>query len=158
MIAHPERNGSVLGNIEIMTSFIKMGCLLQITAGALTGVFKEGPRECAVELLKRGWVSIIASDAHSIHARCPELEPARQEAAKIVGEEEASDMVISRPASIARIHFESSQELVHEINNFADDVTHCNSLSSLFDLHRRQLGSGGHIRKVLYHHFGKMAF
>jgi len=110
MIAHPERNGSVLGNIEIMTSFIKMGCLLQITGGALTGVFKEGPRECAVELLKRGWVSIIASDAHSIHARCPELEPARQEAAKIVGEEDASDMVISRPASIAKIHFESSQD------------------------------------------------
>ncbi len=110
MIAHPERNGSVLSNIEIMASFIKMGCLLQITGGALTGVFKEDPRECAVELLKRGWVSIIASDAHNMHARCPELEPARQEAAKIVGEEEASDMVISRPASIAKIHFGSSQD------------------------------------------------
>ena len=59
-----------------------------------------------MELLKRGWVSIIASDAHNIHARCPELEPARQEAAKIVGEEEASEMVISRPASIAKMHFE----------------------------------------------------
>jgi len=110
LIAHPERNPSVLANIEIIKSFIKMGCLLQITGGALTGVFRDGPRECAVALLKRGWVSIIASDAHSIHARCPELEPARQEAAKIVGEEEASDMVISRPASIAKIHFESSQD------------------------------------------------
>jgi protein-tyrosine phosphatase len=109
LIAHPERNPSVMGNIEIITSFIKMGCLLQITGGALTGVFKEGPRQCAVELLKRGWVSIIASDAHNIHARCPELEPARQEAAKIVGEEEASDMVISRPADIAKMHFDSSQ-------------------------------------------------
>ncbi len=109
LIAHPERNGSVMGNIEIITSFIKMGCLLQITGGALTGVFNEGPRECAVELLKRGWVSIIASDAHNMHARCPELEPARQEAAKIVGEEKASDMVISRPASIAKMHFESPQ-------------------------------------------------
>lgn len=110
LIAHPERNRSILANIEKIASFIKIGCLLQITGGALTGVFKEGPRECAVELLKRGWVSIIASDAHSIHARCPELEPARQEAAKIVGEEEASDMVIRRPASIAKIHFESSQD------------------------------------------------
>jgi protein-tyrosine phosphatase len=109
LIAHPERNGSVLGDIGKITSLIKMGCLFQITAGALTGVFNEGPRECAVELLKRGWVSIIASDAHNIHARCPELEPARQEAAKIVGEEEASDMVISRPASITKMHFESSQ-------------------------------------------------
>jgi len=109
LIAHPERNGSVLANIEKITSLIKMGCLLQITAGALTGVFKDGPRQCAVELLKRGWVSIIASDAHNIHTRCPELEPARQAAAKIVGEEEASDMVISRPASIAKMHFESSQ-------------------------------------------------
>jgi protein-tyrosine phosphatase len=107
LIAHPERNGSVLGNIEKITPLIKMGCLLQITAGALTGVFNEDPRECALELLKRGWVSIIASDAHNIHARCPDLEPARQQATKIVGEEKASDMVISRPASIAKMHFES---------------------------------------------------
>jgi tyrosine-protein phosphatase YwqE len=54
-------------------------------------------------------VNIIASDAHNLHARCPELEPGRQEAAKIVGEEEATDMVMSRPASIAKMHFESSQ-------------------------------------------------
>jgi len=109
LIAHPERNGSVLANIEKITPLLKMGCLLQITAGALTGVFNEAPRECALELLKRGWVSIIASDAHNIYARCPELQPARQEAAKIVGEEEATDMVISRPASIAKMHFESLQ-------------------------------------------------
>ncbi len=109
LIAHPERNGSVLANIEKITPLVKLGCLLQVTAGALTGVFKEGPRECAVELLRRGWVSIIASDAHNIHARCPELEPARQEAAKIVGEEKATDMVISCPASIAKMHFDSSQ-------------------------------------------------
>ena len=110
LIAHPERNGSVLANIEKIAPLVKLGCLLQVTAGALTGVFKEAPRKCAVELLKRGWVSIIASDAHNTHARCPELEPARREAANIVGEKEASDMVIGRPASIARMHFESLQE------------------------------------------------
>jgi protein-tyrosine phosphatase len=107
LIAHPERNRSVLHNIEKITPLVKMGCLLQITGGSLTNVFSEGSRKCAVELLKRGWVSIIASDAHNLHARCPELEPARQEAEKFVGEKESFELVLGRPEKISKIHFES---------------------------------------------------
>jgi protein-tyrosine phosphatase len=107
LIAHPERNRSVLHNIEMITPLVKMGCLLQITGGSLTNVFSEASRKCAVELLKRGWVNIIASDAHNLHARCPELEPARLEAEKIVGEEESFEMVLGRPEKISKIHFES---------------------------------------------------
>ena len=105
MIAHPERNQSVLGDIEKIKPFLDKECLLQITGGSLTGVFNNKPRECALELLKRGWVSIIASDAHNMSARCPELEPGRQVAASIVGEQEASCMVIERPNEISDYHF-----------------------------------------------------
>jgi len=109
LIAHPERNRSVLGDIEKITPLVKMGCLLQITGGSLTGVFNDAPRDCAIELLKRGWVSIIASDAHNLHARCPELAPAQREAEKIVGEEASFDMVLGRPEKISRIHFQNNQ-------------------------------------------------
>ena len=107
LIAHPERNRSVLNDVEKITPLVKLGCLLQITGGSLTGVFSDATRECSIELLKRGWVSIIGSDAHNLHARCPELESARQEAAKSVGEEESIEMVLGRPEKISRMHFES---------------------------------------------------
>ena len=109
LVAHPERNRSVLGDIEKITPLVKSGCLLQITGGSLTGVFNDAPKDCSVELLKRGWVSIIASDAHNLHARCPELEPARREASKIVGEEESIEMVMGRPEKISKLHFQKHQ-------------------------------------------------
>jgi len=106
LIAHPERNHSVQKNIEKITPLIKIGCLLQITGGSLTGVFNDAARACSVELLKLGWVSIIASDAHNLHARCPELRSAQQEAAKIVGDEVSLEMVFAGPEKITRKHFE----------------------------------------------------
>ncbi len=105
LIAHPERNRSVLHDIEIITPLVKMGCLLQITGGSLTNVFSDGSRDCAIELLKRGWVNVIASDAHNLHARSPELEPARREAEKIVGEKESLEMVLDLPEKISKMHF-----------------------------------------------------
>ena len=109
LIAHPERNRSVLGDIEKITPLVKLGCLLQITGGSLTGVFNDAAKQCGTELLKRGWVSIIASDAHNLHARCPELEPARKEAEKIVGEEASLEMVFGRPEIISKSHFQEHQ-------------------------------------------------
>ncbi len=113
MIAHPERNLSVVNNIEKIAPLVKLGCLLQLTGGSLTSVFKDAARDCSIELLKRGWVSIIASDAHNLHARCPELEPARQEAALIVGDEESVEMVLVRPEKISRMHFDQVGSVVH---------------------------------------------
>ena len=107
LIAHPERNRSVLSNIENIKPLVQLGCLLQITGGSLTGVFNETAKDCAIELLKRDWVTIIASDAHNIYARCPELEPARQVAASIVGDEVANKMVRDIPEMISSMHFDN---------------------------------------------------
>ena len=54
----------------------------------------------AADLLARGWVTVLASDAHNMEARPPELEPGRIAAAKIVGEEESWNLVRHRPAEI----------------------------------------------------------
>ena len=105
MIAHPERNRSVLGDIEKITPFVKAGCLLQITSGSLTGVFGDGPMIRAKELLQRGWVSIIASDAHNRQTRPPEIEPGRAIAEEIVGESASWCMVRDKPLTIAAQQF-----------------------------------------------------
>lgn len=100
MIAHPERNKDILRNIDKLIPFIQLGCLLQVTAGAVAGTFGEFARARAIDLLERGWVTVLASDAHNLDARPPELEPGRRAAAKIVGEEESWRLVRDRPAEI----------------------------------------------------------
>lgn len=47
-----------------------------------------------------GWVSVLASDAHNLEHRPPELEPGRVAAAAIVGEVESWKMVRGTPLSI----------------------------------------------------------
>lgn len=100
MIAHPERNKDIMRSTEKLLPFIRLGCLLQVTAGAVAGTFGEGARARAADLLGKGWVTVLASDAHNLEARPPELEPGRLAAAAIVGEEESWNLVRHRPAMI----------------------------------------------------------
>jgi protein-tyrosine phosphatase len=100
MIAHPERNKDILRSTDKLIPFVRMGCLLQVTAGAVAGAFGEYAQARAADLLARGWVTVLASDAHNMDARPPELEPGRIAAAKIVGEDESWKMVRYRPAEI----------------------------------------------------------
>jgi protein-tyrosine phosphatase len=100
MIAHPERNKDIMRSVDKLLPFVRLGCLLQVTAGAVAGAFGEGARARAVDLLGKGWVTVLASDAHNLEARPPELEPGRAAAAVIVGEAESWNLVRHRPAEI----------------------------------------------------------
>jgi protein-tyrosine phosphatase len=86
VIPHPERNKDVLHDIEKIAPLVKLGCLLQVTAGAVAGGFGPQAEKRARQLLKRGWVSFLASDAHNAEHRIPDLEPGRATAAKYIGE------------------------------------------------------------------------
>jgi protein-tyrosine phosphatase len=56
-------------------------------------------------MLKRGWVHVLATDAHNIDWRPPNLAAGRLAAAKIVGEEESWRLVKHRPQELAGCHF-----------------------------------------------------
>jgi protein-tyrosine phosphatase len=100
MIAHPERNKDVLRNVDKIAPYVEMGCLLQVTAGSIAGNFGLPVQERAADLLRRGWVTILASDAHNLEARPPELEPGRRAAAKLIGEAASWELVLFSPARI----------------------------------------------------------
>ena len=99
LIAHPERNRDIMDDVNKLTPFVTMGCMLQVTAGSVAGDFGEHARRRAVDLLDRGWVAILASDAHNLEHRPPELEPGRAAAAKVVGEEDSWKLVRETPLS-----------------------------------------------------------
>ena len=100
LIAHPERNREIMDDINKLTPFVTMGCMLQLTAGSVEGRFGEHARARAVDLLRRGWVSVLASDAHNMEHRPPELEPGRKAAARVVGEADSWKLVRETPLSI----------------------------------------------------------
>jgi len=108
LIAHPERNKEVMGNIDKLHPFLNMGCKLQVTAASVAGQFGEQPRQVALELLQRGWVSLLASDAHSLHRRPPELEAGRKAAQQVVGLQAANDLVVAGPLAIVGGMFASA--------------------------------------------------
>ncbi|HET7844555.1 MAG TPA: CpsB/CapC family capsule biosynthesis tyrosine phosphatase [Xanthomonadales bacterium] len=105
LIAHPERNKDVIRRLDALSPLIAEGALLQVTADAVSGGFGPFAQQRAQELLERGWVTILASDAHNLEHRPPVLERGRAAAAEIVGEAESWRLVRDRPALLAAQHF-----------------------------------------------------
>lgn len=100
MIAHPERNKDVIRKFEKIVPFVSAGCLLQVTAGSIAGNFGEVCLQRSRQMLEQGWVTVLASDAHNLNYRVPDLEPGRAAAAEIVGEVESWQLVEDKPWSI----------------------------------------------------------
>ncbi|GAB4057297.1 tyrosine-protein phosphatase [Uliginosibacterium sediminicola] len=100
LIAHPERNKSVMENPERIRSFVDAGCALQITAGSILGQF--GPRALAASeyMLSESLVSAIASDAHNLDGRRYRLKEARQALVSRYGEALAVQLTELGPASL----------------------------------------------------------
>lgn len=105
MIAHPERNKDVMRSLDKLRPLVEAGCLLQVTAGSVAGEFGLATRERAYQMLTNGWVTLLASDAHDIDSRPPDLESGRRAAAGVVGEAESWRLVRDMPAALAAMHF-----------------------------------------------------
>ena len=106
IIVHPERNKDVLRRLDKIWPFVEMGCLLQLTAASVAGGFGEPARKRSVQMLEKGWVSLLASDAHNVDHRPPVLGQGRKAAAEIVGEDESLRLVRDNPWAIVSTLFE----------------------------------------------------
>jgi protein-tyrosine phosphatase len=102
MIAHPERNKDLMRDPEKIEPFVQAGCLLQLTADAVAGEFGELCALRSREFLERGWVSVLASDAHDTVDRPPRIARGRDTAAQWIGEAEARRLTLDTPLRILR--------------------------------------------------------
>ena len=100
ILTHPERNASVIRNPGLLFDLLTDDCLVQITAGSLTGEMGPDACECALYLLKRGVVSFIATDAHSSVGRRPVLSEGLRIAESVIGKERASRLVRANPEAV----------------------------------------------------------
>lgn len=69
IIAHPERYRFVLNDISTVQRLSEQGALFQINAGSPAGHFGEASEEIACDMLNRGYVDFIGSDAHDMFSR-----------------------------------------------------------------------------------------
>lgn len=100
LIAHPERNQAIVRHPDKIMPFVAMGCLLQVTASSVSGLFGAASQKCALQLIQDNHVTVMASDAHNLHKRQPTMVRAVELLKSIIGEERACDLVTVNPAKI----------------------------------------------------------
>lgn len=100
VLTHPERLSWIDTHYEVFGRLVHGGALMQITAGSLTGRFGRNCKYWAERMLDEGLVHLLATDAHHIDKRPPLLAEARDAAAVLVGENEATHLVLTRPRGI----------------------------------------------------------
>ena len=102
VITHPERLTWIEDNYPVMVELVRNGAWMQVTAGALTGMFGPRPKYWGERMLGEGLVHILATDAHSTKRRVPVLSQGRAVAEKLLGAQEAQELVLGRPSALMK--------------------------------------------------------
>ena len=100
VITHPERNPILQRSPERVLAWVEQGCVVQMTASALTGFWGERVWHMAQWLLKRNAVHVLATDAHDTKHRVPKLSAGRDAVEEICGPDVARAMVDDNPRAI----------------------------------------------------------
>ena len=100
LIAHPERNIVFQTKPELLAALIRIGVKTQVTTGSMTGDFGRAAEAAAIDWLQRGWVHVMATDAHNTTKRPPRFRAARIRVAELAGEEVAQALFVENPKSI----------------------------------------------------------
>jgi protein-tyrosine phosphatase len=100
VFAHPERIRYFQDDVRRYESIVRLGAHGQITTGSILGQFGSDAREFSVELLRRGLVDVLASDAHNTGRRPPLLSEALAAIVPLVGARRAESMVHDVPRAL----------------------------------------------------------
>lgn len=100
VFAHPERIRFFQDDVARYERVVRLGAYGQITTGSILGTFGRTARDFSTELLCKGLVHVVASDAHNVRGRPPTLTAAVAAAERLVGGRRARAMVQEAPAAL----------------------------------------------------------
>ncbi len=100
IITHPERNAGFQRQPNRLLPLIRAGALSQITADSFAGRFGRTARRLAAAYLLHGCAHIVASDAHAVGSRTPDLRPGLREIVRLTDPATALRLGSDLPARI----------------------------------------------------------
>ncbi len=91
IIAHPERNGSIIKNYKIIDRLKQIkNVYLQVTAASIIGHNGRAIQKITKKMLKNGHLDFVASDCHNLFGRSFFIKETREFIVKNYGEEVAN--------------------------------------------------------------------
>ena len=83
-----------------LSKWLELGAHLQITAGSLLGCFGCQTEKAGWSLIRNGWVSFVASDAHDIKHRRPMMKAAFEKIKQKFSQDLARLLCIENPSRV----------------------------------------------------------
>ncbi|MBH0076882.1 capsule biosynthesis protein CapC [Pseudoalteromonas sp. SWYJ118] len=105
IIPHPERNRDIQVNPFYIDRLKQLGCDFQLTASSIEGAWGETAKNISIDMLKKGLVTYVASDAHSVKRRPPILSKAKKIVSELIGEIEAQNLFFNNPQRLTESLF-----------------------------------------------------
>lgn len=102
ILTHPERNQELSAQPNLLRPWVQQGCLVQITAGSITGHFGSQAQRTCRWLLDEGLVHVVASDAHDAQRRPFRMRAAHDHVCRWLGPGQARTLFVSNPRAIVR--------------------------------------------------------
>ncbi|MDR0899644.1 MAG: hypothetical protein LBM27_04745 [Lactobacillaceae bacterium] len=87
IIEHPERNISIQNNPDILIELIIMGAIIQVQSASLIGDYGKSVQKLAKEMLKYGYVHVLASETRDLNHSNGSLKAALKVAKKVSGKD-----------------------------------------------------------------------
>lgn len=100
IITHPERHLIIQEMPQKLKRLIDLGCLTQLTGSSLIGGFGGRVKKISRQLVKKGYIHLLATDSHDPRHRPPLLKEAVKELSRLIGENYARAMVTTIPERI----------------------------------------------------------
>lgn len=102
VVAHPERYEAIGANPALAEKWFRMGYVLQMNKGSITGAFGSAIQRTAMELLRRGLYHVVATDGHGARRRTTDMGLAREMLSERCPEEYVHILLEENPGRILR--------------------------------------------------------
>jgi protein-tyrosine phosphatase len=100
ILTHPERNPTLQMDMSRLGRWIQDGMLVQITTSSVLGQMGSKAEKMAHQLLADRWVHFLATDAHNVEKRPPQMRAAFEFVAKRYGREYAERLCVENPRAV----------------------------------------------------------
>lgn len=102
ILAHAERYEKINGRADRVEDLIEMGCYIQVNAGSIMGNFGFGTKVFTRKLLAKELVHFVATDAHDLGKRSPDLRECASYISKKYGANYMQELCYENPMHIIR--------------------------------------------------------